>query len=193
MNDEVIAFLEEFFAAEQTLLERHLKPNLQAYNDAVDAVARYAVPELKNSFGAKLAQLRDAEYYERVKDWPPPAGRVLFRIDTHEAPDGAPLYSCLVSNSKPRKAKVFARFIVKRTDGALKIDATFHLTDNGMGGAPQWYFGGGDKRYLRIVENEYEEGEYLLDEASLGRKIATERLTEPVATDAAGLAEYHRN
>ncbi|MCH2045018.1 MAG: hypothetical protein MK212_12950 [Saprospiraceae bacterium] len=81
--NELQNFLNEFLTAEAEVSNKYRQPDLEAYNAAVDQIANYTSEELNLSFGAKLVQLRDANDYERVKNYPLSIPRHIFRIDQY--------------------------------------------------------------------------------------------------------------
>lgn len=185
---EIISFLDEFFEAEKKVLTTYMVPDLKTYNNAVDSIAMYVVPELKNSFGAKLNTLNDPSFYERVKNFPAPEKRLLFRIDEYETTEKDKLYVCYVSNYNPNGWKsYFDFFIVGIIDSELKIISKFNYSDRGMGGNKRWYFGGGNKKYMHKLN-----GEYLLNKDSLGNQISIHRILEP-SNDADSMKEYSKD
>ncbi|WP_024769963.1 hypothetical protein [Aquimarina macrocephali] len=185
---EIEEFLNHFFEEEQKILNAYLKPNLENYNNTIDNIARFVVSKLENGFGAKLNSLRDDSFYERVKNFPSPQKRFLFRIDQYETDNNDHLYHCFASDSNPDDWKSYLNsFVVGKVGGELKILSMFFFSDKGMGGEKKWHFNAGEDKFMNK-----ENGQYLLNIESLGDRIEINRITEP-SDDADSMKEYNKD
>ncbi|WP_298511310.1 hypothetical protein [uncultured Kordia sp.] len=175
--DRIVDFFDMFFKAEVEVLEAYKLPDLDAYNSKVDLLGKYLVPELKNSFGAKMNSLMDEEFYERVKNYPKTNERHLFRIDEYRNSIDKTVFLCMISEPDASKSwkELDLLLVIEIENNDFKIVTKFFLTNSHELGHPVWNSGGGKKDYEKIVN-----GEYLLNEKSLGKCISTKRLMEPI-------------
>ncbi len=187
--EDIIKLLNDFFQSEVEAAAARNVPNIESYNNKLDVMNDYVVESLKNRFGMiPMKELSPDDYYERVKSFPIPNKRYLFKIDKYKTSGGKFIYKCLVSKSNPRRPRLFSLFIVEYIDEKLKIQSFFNFSDKGMGGEKKWYYIGGSEDFMHKFN-----GEYLLNEEALGEKIETIRLLEPVSVNGDGLKEYHKD
>ncbi|WP_108808033.1 MULTISPECIES: hypothetical protein [Aquimarina] len=188
--EEVINFLNDFFQSEVNAIKASDQADLDNFNDKLEIMNQFLVDDLKNNLGMiPLKELKDPNYYERVKNYPPPDPRFLFRIDTYKSNDKDYYrYHCFVSDSNPDDWRSYLNsFVVDKEGGEFKIFSMFFFSDKGMGGDKKWHFNAGEDRFMNK-----ENGQYLLNIESLGDRIEINRITEP-SDDADSMKEYNKD
>lgn len=185
--EEIISFLNNFFNSEVEALKASDIPDLEDFNSKLELMNQFLIEPLKNKFGMiPLTELDDEEYYESVADYPAPDPRLLFRIDKYVTSNQEEIYLSYVSHNNPDGFKsYFNNFVIMHTGGKTRIHAKFNFSDRGMG-IKKWYFGGGDDRFMKEVD-----GEFLLNEKSLGAKIEINRILEPSSNEDS-MKEYNK-
>lgn len=168
--------------AAQRLLDRLVKlesritwlsarPDLEAYNGAVDSVAEFVAPELTTCFGAKTDRPRPAEFYERANGWPEPEPRTVFRVDTFEHSEHGTLFRAFVSGDNPEGYLDYAKAWILEGEAPKLVAIGFLFT---RGEHPQWRLQYGDASRFRRADGSRE-----FDWDGLGKLVTTVRLNEP--------------
>ena len=144
---------------------------------------------MKYAFGGKLISLRSEKAYERVRNYPNPIPRHIFRIDEYISEKGNLLYACYVSKSspKPKKKKYYTLLLIEEVDGKLCIIASFAFGQNNSG-EYVWTLVSESSREEFFSFNE-NDNNYELIPNSFGKKINTLRLMAP-ESDERSMEEY---
>ena len=187
--EKIQNFLKNFLDAEVDKRNKYRYPNLEAYNAAVDKMANFTTDEMKYAFGGKLISLRSEKAYERVRNYPNPIPRHIFRIDEYISEKGNLLYACYVSKSspKPKKKKYYTLLLIEEVDGKLCIIASFAFGQNNSG-EYVWTLVSESSREEFFSFNE-NDNNYELIPNSFGKKINTLRLMAP-ESDERSMEEY---
>lgn len=169
--EAVRSSLDRLTALESRVIWLSARPDLEAYNAAIDSVAELVAPELTTCFGAKLHSPRAAEFYERTKTWPEPEPRTVFRVDTFEHPEHGALYRAFVSMNNPDGYLDYSQSWVLQGDTPTLVAIGFLFT---RGEHPQWRLEHGDPARFRCAD-----GSHDFNWTALGELADTARLCEP--------------
>ena len=77
--------IDEFFKAEVEATEASLKPNLEDYNNKLEIMNGFCVPELHNKFGLiPMKELENDDFYERWANAKPRNPRCIYKISHYQ-------------------------------------------------------------------------------------------------------------
>jgi len=182
-----IEFLENFLEVEKEAITASDIPDLENFNSKLEFMNEFLVDSLKNTFGMiPITELSDADYYERVKDYPAPTKRHIFRIDEYKTGNNTTIYLCFISERTPDDWKEFhTLLILEKIEKKMLITSKFTFSDDETDSTKRFYFGGGEKNFMTIIKDKY-----LLNKKVLGTLIKVNRLLEP-AQDEESMIGYN--
>ena len=100
--EAIKTFVENFLQAEATAGDALVKPNLDDYNQKLEIMNRFCVPELHNKFGMMpRTELWSDELYEAWKDNLPSEKRDIYKISHYQDEKYGDVYIAYVSGSNP--------------------------------------------------------------------------------------------
>lgn len=95
-------FIQNFLQAEATTSDALVKPNLEDYNQKLETMNSFCVPELHNKFGmVHRTELWDEDFYEDWKDAPPQNPRNIYKISKYQDENLGAIYVVYVSGKNP--------------------------------------------------------------------------------------------
>ena len=95
-------FIQNFLQAEATASDALVKPNLEDYNQKLEMMNNFCVPELHNKFGmVHRTELWDDELYEEWKDAPPQNPRNIYKISQYQDDNFGEVYVVYLSGKNP--------------------------------------------------------------------------------------------
>ena len=182
-------FLNAFIEAERIAIAARQTTELDEYNSKLQLMNTFLIDSLKNRFGMiPMTKLFDKDYYERVKDYPAPTKRHVYRIDEYKTNKNSTLHLCFVSEKTPDDWKEYhTLLIIQNHENNLTITSKFSYSDDETDNTKRWYFGGGEKEYMNILK-----GKYLLNKNALGELVKVNRFLEP-SQDEDSMVMYNRD
>ncbi len=128
--EAIKTFVENFLQAEATAGDALVKPNLEDYNQKLEIMNRFCVPELHNKLGMMpLSELWDDDFYEEWIDAPPVCPRYLYKISHYHDEKYGDVYVAYVSARNPNGIFFIygTSFFVTKINDELKVvkDYTF--------------------------------------------------------------------
>ncbi|KMQ70284.1 hypothetical protein [Chryseobacterium koreense] len=102
--ETIKTFIQNFLQAEATASDALVKPNLEDYNQKLEIMNSFCVPELHNKFGMMpRRQLWSDELYENWKDAPSANPRLIYKISQYQDANYGAVYVVYVSGSNPNE------------------------------------------------------------------------------------------
>lgn len=100
--ETIKTFIQNFLQAEATTSDALVKPNLEDYNQKLETMNSFCVPELHNKFGmVHRTELWDEDFYEDWKDAPPQNPRNIYKISKYQDENLGAIYVVYVSGKNP--------------------------------------------------------------------------------------------
>lgn len=100
--ETIKTFVEHFLQAEATAGNALVKPNLEDYNQKLEIMNNFCVPELHNKFGmVHRTELWDEDFYEDWKDSPPQNPRNIYKISQYQDGNLGEVYVVYLSGKNP--------------------------------------------------------------------------------------------
>ena len=100
--ETIKTFVENFLQAEATASDALVKPNLEDYNQKLEIMNNFCVPELHNKFGMiPHTSLKSDDFYERWKNNPPVKPRIIYKISQYQDKNFGDVYVAYVSERNP--------------------------------------------------------------------------------------------
>lgn len=100
--ENIKKFITQFLQAEATASEALVKPNLEDYNQKLEQMNCFCIPELHNKFGmVPRTELWDDDFYEEWQDTPSPNPRNIYKISHYQDERFGGVYIVYVSGKSP--------------------------------------------------------------------------------------------
>lgn len=100
--ETIKTFIQNFLQAEATTSDALVKPNLEDYNQKLEMMNSFCVPELHNNFGMiPFTELWDADLYEEWQDAPPIRPRDVYKTSLYVDEKYGDVYIVYTSLSNP--------------------------------------------------------------------------------------------
>lgn len=100
--ETIKTFIQNFLQAEATASEASIKPDLEDYNQKLEIMNSFCVPELHNKFGMiPLTEPDSDEFYERWAKAKPRNPRDVYKISHYEEKNYGAVYVAYVSGKNP--------------------------------------------------------------------------------------------
>ena len=165
-------FVENFLQAEATTSDALVKPNLDDYNQKLEIMNRFCVPELQNKFGmVHRTELWDEDFYEDWKDTPAENPRHIYKISQYQDEKYNDVYVVYLSEKNPDKTffQYAMCLFITAINNELKIIRKYSFGDD------------------KLIKDKFETGQGLNDISfkTLKKPIAIERYQKPENDDAA--------
>ena len=95
-------FVENFLQAEATAGDALVKPNLEDYNQKLEIMNSFCVPELQNKFGMVYrTELWEDDFYEEWKDAAPQNPRNIYKISQYQDENSEDVNVVYLSGKNP--------------------------------------------------------------------------------------------
>lgn len=166
---EIKDFIDSFLSYEAIAYFKRLKPDLDAFNKAYDAMNACTVGALSGQMGLiRIDKLDPDDFYERYTNITPFNPRHLYKISHYKHKVFNNVWIAYTSTTNPRpavKTLSYALFVIQE-DGAFKIARDYvYSTNHGMNATKDWV----GLQGLQALTFE-----------SLGALVAIERYLEPL-------------
>ena len=187
--NEVIEFLNKFFETEAEAIKASDVPDIETFNNKLEEMNKFLEKDVQNKLGLiPLNELKSEDYYNRVKNFPVPDPRFLFRIDTYDNKNHGKLYCCFVSDSNPDDWQAYLNLlVVSKIEGEFKVISVFFFSNKGGLDEKKWHFNAGNEEFMERID-----GHYILNNNSLGERKEIKRLLEP-SDDQDSMKEYNKD